>query len=302
MLKGIHFLLSYACNMECDHCFLFCSPYSKGTMTIAQIREVLDEAQKLGSVEDIYFEGGEPFMFYPLMLEGIRLAKAKGFRTGIVSNGYWSTTEEDARLWLEPLAQTGIDDLAVSVDELHYSDAAHSPAAIALKAADALGMPTYSLCKERPEVKAPADPGQEKGAPEIAGGIKLRGRAVEKFAAGLPTRPSAEFTECPYEDLLDPKRVHLDAYGLVHICQGVIMGNCWQTPLAELVRAYRADPHPICGPLAKGGPLALAREYGLKLPDEFVDECHMCYQARRALLERFPQCLGPRQVYGLEEE
>ncbi len=306
MLKGIHFLLSYACNMECDHCFLFCSPYSEGTMTIAQIRNVLDEAKKLGTVEDIYFEGGEPFMFYPVMAEGIRLAKQMGFKAGIVSNGYWSTNEEDARLWLKPLGDAGIDDLCVSLDDLHYNDAADSPAAIALKAAEALGMPTYSLCKARPEVKPPSDPAQdpiqEKGAPEITGGIKLRGRAVEKFAAELPKRPCSEFIECPYEDLLDPKRVHLDAYGMVHICQGVSMGNCWETPLSELVNNYQADPHPICGPLLRGGPMALAQEHGLDLPDEFVDECHMCYEARRALIDRFPQYLGPRQVYGLEEE
>lgn len=268
---------------------------------MAQIRNVLDEAAKLGTVEDIYFEGGEPFMFYPLMLEGIRLAKQKGFKAGIVSNGYWSTNEEDARLWLEPLAQAGIDDLAVSLDELHYNDAADSPASIALKAAEALGMPFYSLCKERPEVKPPSDPDHEKGAPEITGGIKLRGRAVEKFAAGLPTRPCSQFTECPYEELIDPKRVHLDAYGNLHICQGISMGNCWQTPLSELVKNYQADPHPICGPLVRGGPLALAQEYGLDLPDELVDECHLCYEARRALVDRFPECLGPRQVYGLEE-
>lgn len=301
MLKGIHLLLSYACNLECDHCFLFCSPYSGGTMTMAQVRKVLDEAGKLGTVEDIYFEGGEPFMFYPLMLEGIRLAKQKGFKAGIVSNGYWSTNEDDARLWLEPLAQAGIDDLAVSLDELHYNDAADSPASIALKAAGDLGMPTYSLCKERPEVKPPSDPDHEKGAPEITGGIKLRGRAVEKFAAGLPTRPCSQFTECPYEELMDPKRVHLDAYGNVHLCQGISLGNCWQTPLSELVKNYQAEPHPICGPLVKGGPWALAREYGLDLPDELVDECHLCYEARRALIHRFPECLGPRQVYGLEE-
>ena len=30
MLTGIHFILTYTCNFECDHCFLYCSPKSKG--------------------------------------------------------------------------------------------------------------------------------------------------------------------------------------------------------------------------------------------------------------------------------
>ena len=74
MITGIHFLLSYACNLTCDHCFLYCSPTSKGTMTLKQIKAVLEESKQIGTVQEAYFEGGEPFLFYPIMVEGIRLA------------------------------------------------------------------------------------------------------------------------------------------------------------------------------------------------------------------------------------
>ena len=63
MLTGIHILMTYKCNLACDHCFLYSSPSAKGTMTLPQIRCVLDESRKIGSVEWIYFEGGEPFLF-----------------------------------------------------------------------------------------------------------------------------------------------------------------------------------------------------------------------------------------------
>jgi hypothetical protein len=43
----------------------------------------------------------------------------------------------------------------------------------------------------------------------------------------------------------------------------------------------------------------LAVQYDLELPKEAVDECHLCYLARLALIDRFPEYLGPRQVYGL---
>ena len=52
-------------------------------MTMKQIMSVLHESQKLGTVQEIYFEGGEPFLFYPLMLEGIRKANEMGFKAGI---------------------------------------------------------------------------------------------------------------------------------------------------------------------------------------------------------------------------
>ena len=48
MLTGVHFLLTYTCNFECDHCFLYCSPWSQGTFTISQVTDVLEESKKIG--------------------------------------------------------------------------------------------------------------------------------------------------------------------------------------------------------------------------------------------------------------
>ena len=84
MLTGIHFLLSYACNFECDHCFLYCSPSSGGTFTIEQITAVLDDASKIGTVKWIYYEGGEPFLFFPLLVESVKQARARGFKVGVI--------------------------------------------------------------------------------------------------------------------------------------------------------------------------------------------------------------------------
>ena len=90
-LSGLHLLLTYQCNLECDHCFVWGSPWQSGTMTLDVIREALDQAADLGSVKWIYFEGGEPFLYYPVLLEGVRRAAGRGFKVGIVSNGYWAT-------------------------------------------------------------------------------------------------------------------------------------------------------------------------------------------------------------------
>ena len=73
------------------------------------------------------------------------------------------------------------------------------------------------------------------------------------------------------------------------------------TPLSELDRTYDHRSHPIIAPLVAGGPAQLAREYNVELEDAYVDECHMCYEVRKALIDKFPQYLGPRQVYGLEQ-
>ena len=299
MLTGIHFLLSYKCDSECDHCFVYSSPKAKGTFTLNQMKEVFEELAKIETIEWTYFEGGEPFLFYPVMYEGIRVAGGMGFKTGIVTNAYWATSEGDAELWLKPLHDLGVSDISISDDAFHYEDNEASPSKNALNAARKLGMSSGSIGIDKPTVEEGIDKEQAKGKPVIGGGVMFRGRAVEKLIEGLPRRPWEEFTECPYEDLRNPKRVHLDAYGNIHLCQGLSMGNMWDAPLSKIVKHYSADSHPICGPLANGGPAHLVKEYNVQHKDEYVDACHMCYLVRLALLDRFPQYLAPRSVYGL---
>lgn len=297
MLTGIHFLLTYQCAFECDHCFVFGSPFAKGTFTLNQVEQVLDQAEKIGTINSVYFEGGESFLFYPLLIESIKRARAKNFQVGIVTNAYFATSEEDAALWFAPLRDLGIADLSISDDAFH-SDEADSPAKRAIRAAKHLGLPTNSICIEKPTVQTHAS--QPKGAPVVGGDVMFRGRAAEKLTAGLPTQSWDSFTECPHEDLENPGRVHIDAYGNVYLCQGLGMGNAWRTPLSALVENYRADAHPIARSLIDGGPARLAKEYDVPHDAGYVDACHLCYSVRKKLIDRFPDYLAPKQVYGLE--
>jgi len=299
MLTGIHLLLTYTCLYECDHCFLYCSPNAEGTFTIEQISEVIAEAARIGTVEWTYFEGGEPFLFYPIMAVGMRMATSMNLKTGIVTNCYWATSIEDAKFWLDPLVEIGIHDLSLSDDSFHHGETGESPAKIAAAAAQKLGVKATTITIEKPAVRKPAG---GKGDPVIGGGAVFRGRAVDKLVEGLPTRPGDTFCECTREELVHPKRVHVDPFGHVHVCQGLSIGNMWESPLSEIMADYDAAAHPICGPLVKGGPAELARVYDIRLEGEFVDECHYCYLIRKALIDRFPEYLAPRQVYGLENK
>lgn len=298
MLTGIHILLTLKCTNECEHCFLHCGPRREATFTIGQLRALIRQTEELRTVNIVYFEGGEPFLFYPLLLEGLRLVRAAAFDAGIVTNGYWATSVEDALHWLKPLRELGIVDFSVSEDEFHRLDESDQRAGFARRAAQQLGIPASAICIESPTV-SPQFAENQRGKPVVGGTVLFKGRAAAKLTAGLPTRSCEEFTTCPHEDLLSPERVHVDAYGNVHLCQGLSMGNIWEKPLCELVRSYDAQMHPIAGPLLRGGPAQLAAEHGLVMCGGYVDECHMCYMARKLLLGRFPQHLAPTEVYGL---
>jgi hypothetical protein len=290
-------LLSYRCTEECDHCFLWGSPQARGTMTLAQVRDVLRQAADLGTVGSVYFEGGEPFLFYPILIEALREAAALGFSRGIVSNCYWATSVEDAIEWLRPVAEIGVDDLSLSSDLFHGEAKMTENARHGVEAAVRLGLPQGVITIEVPEgCDAYAQAG--KGEPITGGAVRFRGRAVAKLTAGVPRRPWTEFVECPSEDFVNPGRVHVDAFGHVHTCQGLVMGNLWQQPLTGIVANYDPQAHPIIGPLLAGGPKALVERYDLPHEEAYCDACHLCYLARDQLRPRFPQYLAPATVYG----
>jgi hypothetical protein len=266
-------------------------------MTLAQIRDVLHQAKALGTVEMVYFEGGEPFLFYPVLVAGLREAVELGMKAGIVTNNYWATSVEDAVEWLRPIAKIGLDDLSLSSDLFHGEAMLMETALNAMEAANQLGLPEGVITIEAPE-GCDAYAHDEKGEPITGGPVRFRGRAVYKLVEGLPRQPWTEFTECPDEDFAEPGRVHLDAFGHVHLCQGVIMGNVWQRPLTEIVADYDPQAHPIIGPLMEGGPAALVGRYDLPHAEGYVDACHLCYLARDALRGQFPELLAPPTVYG----
>ena len=299
MITQIHIIATYMCTMSCEHCFVCGSPSSEGTFTPSQVSALLDQTGMLETVDTIYFDGGEPFLFYPVLLDGIRQARDRGYAVGVVTNGYFATSDENARFFIEPLKDLGIADLSISDDIFHYENRQENAARRAFAAAKDTGLPAAILALDSggsgPDIRG--SPREEKKGIITDGGIMFRGRAAAKLSQYAEMRDWREFTTCPYEDLENPSRLHVDAYGNLQICQGISIGNIWKRPLADLVRDYSPASHPICGPLIRGGPARLARDLGYTPPDTVADACHLCWLARKSCREKFLGILEPAQVY-----
>lgn len=295
-LSGLHLLLTYQCNFECDHCFVWGSPWQKGVFSLEGIRTVLQQAGEISTIRSIYFEGGEPFLYYPLLLQGVQQAANRGYQVGIVTNAYWATGLEEALQWLEPFSGL-VSDLSVSSDLFHYSEQVSSQALLASQAAEQLGIPVGLISIAQPDDEdSTFATGQ---LPEGQSGVMHRGRAAVKLAEKAPHQPYESFSTCPYEDLRQPGRVHIDPFGNLHLCQGLVVGNLFETPLVDICAGYQPDDHAVVGPLLAGGPLALAQRYNLRVRPAYVDACEMCYEVRYQLRGRLPEILRPDQMYGI---
>jgi hypothetical protein len=294
-LNGLHLLLTYQCTFECEHCFVWGSPWQTGMMTIDTIRHILNQAREAESVQWIYFEGGEPFLYYQTMLAGINNAIDLGFKVGIVTNSYWATSVEDALLWLAPLVGK-VQDFTISSDLFHFSDKVSQQSKYVTRAAKQLNIPLGIICIEQQEAQGLSSVGQ---IPPEAASIMYRGRAVEKLASKTALFPSAIYSNCPHENLADPGRVHVDPFGNLHICQGISLGNIFTSKIKEICEAFDPYTHPIIGALLKGGPYNLINQYHIPATENYADACHLCYEARKYLRNQFPDTLGPDQMYGV---
>ena len=294
-LSGLHILLTYQCTWECDHCFVWGSPWQKGTLTLEQIENILHQAKDAG-VTSIYFEGGEPFLYYAILKQAVHKASDMGFSVGIVSNAYWANSVHDATEWLRPFVGW-VSDLSVSSDLFHCESCLGERPQNAIVAAKWLGIPTDILSVAEPGVEAKESHGQL----EDESGIMYRGRAAEKLVSRAPSHSWERFDSCPHEDLVEPGRVHLDPLGNIHICQGISIGNMFEKPLKQICEEYDFDPPPICGLIHSGGPAALVNEYNFPHASSYADACHLCYEARTTLRPRFPELLAPDQMYGVME-
>jgi hypothetical protein len=295
-MKELDLLLTYKCNLECDHCFVFSGPNAEGVMKISDIREILEQARKVGSIEWIYFEGGEPVLYYPILLWGLREAKRLGYKTGFITNAYWATSVEDAKEWLRPVSEIGVSDAVISDDIFHYGKEKENLAKYAFQAAKEFGLPTSNIRIEEPEEYMLGK--NWKGEPVREGAVLFKGRPVEKLVEGLLRKPWQGFDRCSDEDFSNQKRVHIDPFGYVHVCQGITMGNMKKGPLHQLFEDFDPHKHPICGPILKGGPAELVRRYHVDHEKSYVDECHLCYCTRLKLRNLFPEILAPDQMYG----
>jgi len=299
-LKSVHFLLTYKCDLECEHCFVWGKPQANGVFTLEQIRSILTEAKKLRTVHSFAFEGGEPFLYYPIMVRGVEEAVKNGFHAEVLSNCYWASCQEDATEWLTPIARAKDVELTLSSDLYHGESWETELVMNAVKAARTLSMKVSILAVKHSNPEAPCSDEIE-GAKVGLWDLMYKGRASTKLTDKANKKYWREFTKCPYENLTNPERVHVDPFGYVHVCQGISIGNAWEKPFSRIIEEYNPHKNEILEPLISGGPVALVEKFDLPHDEVYADACHLCYVARCMLREKYAEILAPDQMYGEDE-
>jgi hypothetical protein len=141
--------ITYQCNIECEHCGPYCGPKEKDWMTVDEIKDLIRQADELGT-SNVIFTGGEPTLLKKnliTVLNFIRDETNVPF-TRMVTNGKWAATYDVAYRKLKEWKEAGLVELNVSCGEYHQAFVPVSSVVNAFRAARDLNYRTVLLAGE----------------------------------------------------------------------------------------------------------------------------------------------------------
>ncbi|HEV2738660.1 MAG TPA: radical SAM protein [Candidatus Elarobacter sp.] len=107
------------CTAACDHCCVGASPKATTKIPVPRVHALIDEATRIPSFERVVFTGGECFLLGDDLDALVRHAAGNGFRTRVMTNGYWAVNERAAQRRTCTLRENGLDEMMLSTGTFH---------------------------------------------------------------------------------------------------------------------------------------------------------------------------------------
>lgn len=138
-IRRLAILLTERCSARCRCCVYGLGGQGGSTDDVPAhlLRSWMAQGVAAG-IREFCFTGGEPFLAYESLREGVWAAAQLGAQAGVITNASWAVTPEAAYRMLEPLA--GLGELSISADRYHQEFIPLARVRHALAAARALGI------------------------------------------------------------------------------------------------------------------------------------------------------------------
>ncbi len=301
-LNRLEFVVTYLCNSRCEHCYtipkrtLFPNHIDKGLAI-----EILRKVGERYDLESVMTFGGEPTLFPEIVCAVHREAREIGIpERELITNGYWSKNPRKIREMAKKFAESGINEIYISVDVFHQK---HIPLEIVRITAEACveqGIEIYwdpcwvvSEKDENPynEITRSILKELEDLPVKMWTGNTLepdRSTLLDLDTIQMPREkyPEGRCGDMLYTDPLDSiKSICVEPDGRIAVCTDFYIGNAGQRDIIELLEEYDPFKVPEMKAIIEGGMKGLLRwaeGKGVK-PEEdgYYSVCHMCTDLRR---------------------
>jgi len=279
-------------------------------MSLDTLRGALEAVTTWPDTPQVHFTGGEPFLHFALLLDGVRMASDLGIPRYLETNASWCVDAEQAVERFQALKEAGLQAALISCSPFHAESIPLVRTVKALRAAEevfgpqgvTLYLPEFLELVQLfgMERTVPLSQYVERfgldGAQSVLWqgyGIISGGRSGYELGHLTPRYPVESFAQADcVMDILYAHHSHLDPYGnyISGFCGGLTIGDWHDLP--HLLADFRAGRYPpLVEVLVKQGPYGLCRlaerEFGYSLLAEgYTGKCHLCVDVRRHLVER----------------
>jgi len=320
--RDLGVIMGYRCQCACKHCLYNCGPTWRDWMSPETLREALRAASAWGPGFQVHLTGGEPFLNFDLLLDGVRIARELGIPRYVETNAGWCVDVDEVAERFTTLWEAGLQVVLISCSPFHAERIPLARTVMAIEQALAVFGPNGTIIYLPEWLSQIQSFGVETttsleryveryglarasrllwdGYGIISGG--RAGYALGQFAHKRPAQAFQGQT-CRGEILYAPHS-HFDLYGnyIPSFCGGLAVGD-WHG-LAQLRADFAAGRYPpLVGVLVQAGPSGLCQmavsDYGYEeLPGGYAGKCHLCVDVRKHLAEHdeFAE-LQPRAFY-----
>ncbi len=241
-LNRIEVIVTMACTGRCRHCSEGdhdgCTEHIDAEAAVGAIRKIAGN-YIIGSLMTF---GGEPLLYPDTVCEIHRTAAGLGIsRRQVITNGYFSKDHERIKEVVGGLAQSGVNDLLLSVDAFHQESIPIEPVLYFAECAVKAGIPA----RLNPAwlVSAEDDNPYNIRTREIIRGFAPLGIPVGSGNVVFPSGNALKFLReyfdenvsesSPYDEALDDIRtISIEADG------SVLNGNVYKTDILEIIGNY----------------------------------------------------------------
>lgn len=296
-LERLEFMVTYRCSSRCDHCSVFSEARRDAPdhLEIEKAEEIINASCDAFPVRSLMAFGGEPLIYPEYACALFRLASKRGVETRqIITNGYWSRDKKRIDDIAMMLADSGVNDILVSIDCFHekyldYSMVEYSleglktsvPARLQLHPVWVRGKEDDNAYNEKTkEVLARF---AEADVPEGPGNALFpAGRALTNLADYLPAKTTSFTGTCKDQPYADPpndvRTLCIEPDGSVVACGAI--GNINGQSMEEILARYDFRKNIVHAAMVEKGSqglYSLARENGIALrADGYFSLCELC--------------------------
>jgi len=308
-VNRIEFIVTHRCNSQCKHCEVDQKERKSHPASIDKELAV-DIVHKIAqeySPDSVMTFGGEPLLFSDTVCAIHQAAREEGIpQRQVITNAGWPRSESEFRTVAFKLADSGVNDIVISVDSFHQE---HIPIAVVERNVRSLldagieGLkwgPCWVVSKGHDNLwnrrtRSILQSLEHLSVYESGGDVvQPEGNALIWLTEFMPPKkpiPTGSCGDMPYTGRLDKiEEISIKPDGSVEVCNNFAIGNAVKHDIVEMLRNYDPYEIPEMKAILEGGINGLAKLASTKGietdPDDYYSICDMCISVRRELAKR----------------